>query len=196
VDMFSIEKFKDGEIIAQCGDAQPRFLLIKSGRALMWKHPKPDDLVKQLEKEEASKKKRATIKATHIMNRVQSHRLSSSSPASISNKSHEFPTASNYSKNGSISSSIGDGGAVSVVTPKNANASINNLTGDFDDKFNMNNIIKKSELKESGVSVLRSKRSIANITQASIDALTEFEVNRFFFYFKVFFFSIEISRDN
>jgi hypothetical protein len=37
--LFTIETFKDGEIIAQTGDYNPRFILIKTGRAHVWHHP-------------------------------------------------------------------------------------------------------------------------------------------------------------
>jgi len=39
VEMFSIEQFADGQTIAAFGDPNPRFLLVKSGTALVWRQP-------------------------------------------------------------------------------------------------------------------------------------------------------------
>jgi hypothetical protein len=43
--MFSIKTFKNGEVIAQCGDPTPVFVVIKSGTACIWSHPNPIELV-------------------------------------------------------------------------------------------------------------------------------------------------------
>jgi hypothetical protein len=43
--MFSIKTFKNGEVIAQCGDPTPVFIVIKSGTACIWSHPNPIELV-------------------------------------------------------------------------------------------------------------------------------------------------------
>jgi serine/threonine protein kinase/CRP-like cAMP-binding protein len=47
VEMFSIVNFSDGDTIAECGDPNPRFLLVKSGTALVWRHPSPESLIAQ-----------------------------------------------------------------------------------------------------------------------------------------------------
>jgi hypothetical protein len=48
VNLFTIETFKDGEIIAQTGDYNPKFILIKTGRAHVWHHPKTADAISTL----------------------------------------------------------------------------------------------------------------------------------------------------
>jgi hypothetical protein len=46
VDMFTVEKFVSGDVICKCGDPVSRVIVMRSGNAIMWNHPRPIELLK------------------------------------------------------------------------------------------------------------------------------------------------------